>query len=390
MNHRAESVVEPLGDGEVSRQLRSRQELHVLHEPPFVDQQFEPDFDEPCLLDGRRQVECGRPSSDVGILFQFGPVDWLVRQGTPGSRGSGYRKVDGYGVQIQVCGFDRHCVGDIRFRSEGNDRSGWSGWHNLLDRFWNLLHLNDDGTTNGLANRGDVFGVEQEGSEHHEGGGGPDSKGVRTVVSVQIRVGLLGAGFDSDARGPVFEEPKKLFPKLRCPGKHRKQGMPESDVEYVHKVCWGRRFKTRLPRKSSGPKVSVPGPVVQLWLIFAKFRSTRSKVKVTKVNAVVPVKIHFSVDDATMHIHWQDGCESVLPLERVRRLCPCAVCEGRRSEDDGLQMITADQMASTAVVERVQKVGRYAVQIVWEDGHDSGIYTYAYLRQLDDDRPFEE
>jgi len=127
-----------------------------------------------------------------------------------------------------------------------------------------------------------------------------------------------------------------------------------------------------------------------LWLIFAKFRSTRSKVKVTKVNAVVPVKIHFSVDDATMHIHWQDGCESVLPLERVRRLCPCAVCEGRRSEDDGLQMITADQMASTAVVERVQKVGRYAVQIVWEDGHDSGIYTYAYLRQLDDDRPFEE
>ena len=53
-------------------------------------------------------------------------------------------------------------------------------------------------------------------------------------------------------------------------------------------------------------------------------------------------------------------------------------------------MITADQMASTAVVERVQKVGRYAVQIVWEDGHDSGIYTYAYLRQLDDDRPFEE
>ena len=101
------------------------------------------------------------------------------------------------------------------------------------------------------------------------------------------------------------------------------------------------------------------------------------------MNPVIPEKIHVSVEDATMHILWRDENESVLPLDLLRRRCPCAVCEGNREEEDGLHVITVDQMGATAEVERIQKVGRYAIQIVWKDGHDSGIYTYSFLRQLE-------
>lgn len=45
-------------------------------------------------------------------------------------------------------------------------------------------------------------------------------------------------------------------------------------------------------------------------------------------------------------------------------------------------MITPEQLGATAEIEKIIRVGRYAVQIVWSDGHDSGIYTYDYLRSL--------
>lgn len=95
-----------------------------------------------------------------------------------------------------------------------------------------------------------------------------------------------------------------------------------------------------------------------------------------------PIHIRVSRDDGLMEIDWKDGPSSSITLARLRRLCPCAVCESAREAEDGLSIITPEQLGATAEIENIVRVGRYAVQIVWSGGHDSGIYTYDYLRSL--------
>src|SRR2546422_10870824 len=82
-------------------------------------------------------------------------------------------------------------------------------------------------------------------------------------------------------------------------------------------------------------------------------------------------------------IQWNDGVESYLPLEFLRRACPCAACGG---EPDVLGIVlrpevkyTADSFALVGVV----MVGGYALQPRWRDGHNTGIYSFQYLRRLD-------
>ena len=81
-------------------------------------------------------------------------------------------------------------------------------------------------------------------------------------------------------------------------------------------------------------------------------------------------------------IVWSDGVESYLPLERLRRACPCAMCGG---EPDVLGNIVRPDVSYTgASFELVgwQIVGGYALQPRWADGHSTGLYSFQYLRRL--------
>jgi len=81
-------------------------------------------------------------------------------------------------------------------------------------------------------------------------------------------------------------------------------------------------------------------------------------------------------------IAWKDGVESYLELERFRRACPCALCGG---EPDVLGNISRPDVSYTpASFELVgwQVVGGYAIQPRWADGHETGLYSFAYLRRL--------
>ncbi len=96
-------------------------------------------------------------------------------------------------------------------------------------------------------------------------------------------------------------------------------------------------------------------------------------------------KIDVLREKRSMLLQWDDQIQQEVALEELRRLCPCAVCEGRRMEEKeagGLLMISSDMMNASAGVSEVTPVGRYAIQIRWEDGHDAGIYTYDYLRSF--------
>jgi len=81
-------------------------------------------------------------------------------------------------------------------------------------------------------------------------------------------------------------------------------------------------------------------------------------------------------------LRWSDGIESYLPLEMLRRACPCASCGG---EPDVLGNILRPDVIYNAQSFELQGweiVGGYAIQPRWGDGHRTGIYSFQYLRRL--------
>lgn len=82
-------------------------------------------------------------------------------------------------------------------------------------------------------------------------------------------------------------------------------------------------------------------------------------------------------------IKWDDGGENFIPLERLRRACPCAGCKG---EMDILGNVykNPEQALTAKAFELVKltSVGGYAIQPAWADGHNTGIYSFDYLRRI--------
>jgi len=85
---------------------------------------------------------------------------------------------------------------------------------------------------------------------------------------------------------------------------------------------------------------------------------------------IVPIE-----EDSLLRILWDDDYLSDYPLEYLRGWCPCAACQGHSGER---HFIKADdpRLASLGMV------GNYALNARWTDGHDTGIYSFEYLRDL--------
>jgi DUF971 family protein len=97
-----------------------------------------------------------------------------------------------------------------------------------------------------------------------------------------------------------------------------------------------------------------------------------------------PVEIELR-RSAALRIRWADGVETTIPLAILRKSCPCASCRTAREEQTSspltvLRRVGDERAMVTAV--RAELVGHYALRIVWNDGHDTGIYDYALLRTL--------
>ena len=82
-------------------------------------------------------------------------------------------------------------------------------------------------------------------------------------------------------------------------------------------------------------------------------------------------------------IKWDDGTETYIPLVKLRRHCPCAACKGEvdimgrvYNGQDRLLPPEAFRLA------RVVNVGGYALQPIWGDGHNTGLFPYDYLRRV--------
>jgi DUF971 family protein len=79
---------------------------------------------------------------------------------------------------------------------------------------------------------------------------------------------------------------------------------------------------------------------------------------------------------------FSDGVEIYLPLPLLRRACPCAACQG---EPDALGRVVrpkVEHKESSFQLRQITPVGSYALQLFWQDGHSTGIYSLNYLREL--------
>jgi DUF971 family protein len=87
-----------------------------------------------------------------------------------------------------------------------------------------------------------------------------------------------------------------------------------------------------------------------------------------------------------MEVVWEDGQRSAYTGEQLRWACPCAECRGEAGAPGrlaGLNRLGPDELR----IKDVALIGQYALQIAFESGHATGLYTFRLLRQLDQQSP---
>jgi DUF971 family protein len=82
-------------------------------------------------------------------------------------------------------------------------------------------------------------------------------------------------------------------------------------------------------------------------------------------------------------VAWNDGRESFIPLEKLRRACPCAACGGEPDVMGNVDRPHVSYGPHSFELRDFRFVGGYALQPIWNDGHETGLYTFRQLRSLD-------
>jgi len=83
--------------------------------------------------------------------------------------------------------------------------------------------------------------------------------------------------------------------------------------------------------------------------------------------------------DGQLLVRWDDGKESKFAPKWLRARCPCAECV---EEWSGKRVVGDGQVREDVRARGMNQIGRYAMQIEWTDGHNTGIYSWDYLLKL--------
>jgi len=84
-------------------------------------------------------------------------------------------------------------------------------------------------------------------------------------------------------------------------------------------------------------------------------------------------------DDSTLSILWGDDRRCLYGAAELHRACPCAQCV---NEWTGERMLKPENISENIEIRDLSLVGRYAINFRWSDGHETGIYSFRYLREL--------
>jgi len=94
-----------------------------------------------------------------------------------------------------------------------------------------------------------------------------------------------------------------------------------------------------------------------------------------------PTELRVSKDRRLLTVSFPGGGRHELPAEMLRVLSPSAEVQGHSPE----QRVIVPGKRNVAI-SRIEPVGNYAVRIVFDDFHDTGIFTWHYLRELGEER----
>lgn len=82
-------------------------------------------------------------------------------------------------------------------------------------------------------------------------------------------------------------------------------------------------------------------------------------------------------------IEWNEGEISEINLTDLRDKCPCVHCAGESVIFSSYIPIKSPfKAAGFYEIESIEPVGNYAIQIIWKDKHNTGIYSWEYLKQI--------
>lgn len=97
-----------------------------------------------------------------------------------------------------------------------------------------------------------------------------------------------------------------------------------------------------------------------------------------------PTKI--KIDDGFLKLTWDDNSSDQISLNYLRDECPCANCKGETILLKTMRPARQNKNAPGRYdITKIKVVGGYAIKISWKDGHDTGIYSWQYLKTLADD-----
>jgi DUF971 family protein len=83
--------------------------------------------------------------------------------------------------------------------------------------------------------------------------------------------------------------------------------------------------------------------------------------------------------DHELTVKWSDQAETKYIASQLRRACPCAGCV---NEWTGEKMLNDTSITNDLSFSNITIVGRYALNFHFSDGHETGIYSFKYLREL--------
>jgi DUF971 family protein len=90
-----------------------------------------------------------------------------------------------------------------------------------------------------------------------------------------------------------------------------------------------------------------------------------------------PTELKLDKEKRALAVVFDDGQSFTLPAELLRVMSPSAEVQGHSPE----QRVTVPGKKAVSIL-RLEPVGNYAVRIVFDDGHDTGLYVWGYLREL--------
>ena len=102
-----------------------------------------------------------------------------------------------------------------------------------------------------------------------------------------------------------------------------------------------------------------------------------------------PTKLELRSENRLL-IVWSDGQHREITFNALRKACPCATCREKRAKppepSGGLQVLSMAEARPLKIL-GMKPVGNYAYSIAFSDGHDTGIFTLEFLRELGNEVP---